>query len=257
MRVKDVITLVDSYEPNAYDKNTKARWVRECEGKVYTQLFLQQPIGFPWGSPADYLEEELAIPAPFNQIYAQYLRAMIHYANAEPDRYNMDMSLFNQTWHELCVWFGQDYDVSDRARNRSVTVRFGGKTDEAEDSYTQVLLKVPERCAFVAGRIVVKRPFIGDPEDPQAVTGQAWYRDPESEITGTIKFYQLGSTPLKMLIGDVGGTDVGVNIDAMDGEAYLTGVLCIPEEIFFRWPQIRGDAPPPVVFPNDPDILLR
>jgi len=130
MRVKDVIALVDSYEPNAYDMITKARWVRECEGKVYTQLFLQQPLGFSWGSPSEYLDTELAIPAPYNQIYAQYLRAMIHYANAEPDRYNMDMSLFNQTWHELCVWFGQDYDVSDRARNRRVTIRIIGSAPE-------------------------------------------------------------------------------------------------------------------------------
>ena len=242
MKVRDCITLVDGFMPNAYDTNLKARWVRECEGKVYTQLFLQQPIGFPWGSPSDYLQEELAVPAPYNQIYQLYLEAMIHYHNGEPDRYNMTMSLFNQTWHELCVWFGQDYDISDRARNQSVTVRFGGQTED-EGDYSGTLLTVPERCAFVAGRIVVKTPFIGgDPLAPQSITGVVWYRDPDNEITGDIDFYELGTTPIKMLLGDVGGTDIGIIIGALDGEAYLTGVLCYPEEQVYGWPKKNLEA---------------
>jgi len=132
MKVGECIALVDSYEPNAYPAETKARWLRECEGKVYTELFLMQPIGFSWGSPYDYLQEELAIPAPYNKIYPAYLRAMIHYANAEPDRYNMDIQLFNQSWHELCVWFGQDYDSSDRHRNRLVQCEIPLYVEEVE-----------------------------------------------------------------------------------------------------------------------------
>lgn len=244
MTYLECIQYVDSINPNAYTADDKCRWLRECEGKVYTQLFLQQPVGFSVTRMSEIIGYELAIPAPYNKIYPLYLQAMIHYANAEPDRYSMSMSLFNEAWHELCVWFGQDYDISDRARNRRITVRFGGQgTDEGD--YTEKLLTIPERCAFAAGRIVVKTPFIGgDPENPEDVTGKVWFRDPDNEITGSIKFYKRGSYGIKMLLGDIGGTDIGVNIDAMDGEAYLTGVLCLPEEQFYGWPEKEGYSVP-------------
>ena len=245
MTYLECIQYIDSIEPNAYTTDDKCRWLREVEGKVYTELFLQQPVGFSVSRMSEILGYELAIPAPYNKIYPQYLRAMIHYADAEPDRYNMDIQLFNQSWSECVRWFGQDYDVSDRARNRRITVRFGGNDDTSGGPYSQTLMTVPERCAFIAGRIIVKSQFIGgDPEDPVNVTGKVWFRDPDNEVTGSIKFYKLGSYGIKMLLGDVGGTDIGINIEALDGEAYLTGVLCQPEEEFYGWPQFRGAVPP-------------
>lgn len=259
MKVIDCIMLVDSYEPNAYDVNLKARWVRECEGKVYTQLFLQQPIGFSWGSPSDFLQTELAIPAPYNQIYEQYLRAMIHYANAEPDRYNMDIGLFNQTWHDLCVWFGQDYDISDRARNRRVTIQIDGTGGEVREitrgssfdpTYFQTLLRIPYRCAFVGGRVVVKRPFVNEYEDSNAA--RLWYGNPTDYLEQDMVLSTVSQYPVRMLIGDVDGTDLGIELSyPAEGEAFLTGILCQPEEEFFRWPEIRRDAPPPVIFTQE------
>lgn len=239
MTYLECIQYVDSIVPNAYNSEHKCRWLRECEGKVYTQLFLQQPVGFSVTRMSEIIGYDLAIPAPYNKIYPLYLEAMIHYADAEPDRYNMSMQLFNEAWHELCVWFGQDYDISDRARNRRITVRFGGQDETG--AFAIKLLTVPERCAFVAGRIVIEMPFIGgDPDDPQNVTGTVWFRENANEVTGTIKFYKTGSYGIKMLLGDIGGTDLGVNIDALDGEAYLTGILCQPEEQFYGWPDTQA-----------------
>lgn len=260
MTVQDCIQIVDGYEQNAYDLDTKCRWVRECEGKVYTQLFLQQPIGFHAGPLAAILGYELAIPAPYNKIYPLYLRAMIHYGNAEPDRYNMDIGLFNQAWHDLCVWFGQDFDISDRARNRRITIKIDGTGGEVREinrgvsfspTYFQTLLCVPERCAFVAGRIVVKRPFIVEGADSNP--GMVWFGHPGDYVSSQqTEFAATGSSGIKMLIGDVDGTDLGIALAyAADGEAYLTGVLCQPEEEFFRWPEVRRDAPPPVIFTQE------
>lgn len=120
MTYYDCIRDIDRIEPNAYEAEDKIRWIREIEGRVWTELFLMQPIGFSVDNMMDLFQQELSIPAPYNKVYRHYLRAMIHYGNAEPDRYNMDIGLFNQDWHELCVWFGQDYDSSDWHRNRLV-----------------------------------------------------------------------------------------------------------------------------------------
>jgi len=128
--------------------------------------------------------------------------------------------------------------------------------DTFNPTYFQTLMKIPERCAFIAGRIVVKRPFLvyGETENE----GRVWAGNPTDYLEQGMDFAKPGSYPVRMIIGDVGGTDIGIALTyEADGEAYLTGVLCQPEEVFFRWPQIRTDAPPPVVFGYNPDDSAR
>ncbi len=132
MKAAECIALVDSYEPNAYPIETKARWLRECEGKVWTDLFLMQPIGFAWGSPYDFLQEELSIPAPYNKVYPDYLQAKIHYANGEYDRYANSMAMFNDAWEDLNIWFGHDYNAADWHRNPMVQCEIPLYADETE-----------------------------------------------------------------------------------------------------------------------------
>jgi len=242
MTVLDCIQYVDSIEPNAYNNEQKARWIRECEGKVYTQVFLQQTFDFPDLTPWAMLGMELAVPAPYNKLYPRYLQAMIHYANGEYDRYSASMQLFNEAWSELNRWFGADYDITDRARNHRITVRID------PGSLEQKLLTVPERCAFVAGRIVVRNKLqVG--EDEMLIQGNVWFGKTgkyvsQQMITMSSSYVSSG---IKLLLGDIGGTDIGLTLstEADSGEAYLTGILCIPQEQFFfgRWEQQGYSVP--------------
>lgn len=151
MTVQGCIEYVDSIEPNAYTDTQKAGWLSECEGKVYTSLFLVQPYEFTPVTASD--SRTLALPAPYDRMYPRYLQAMIHYANGEYDRYANSMAAFNEVWAEANRWFGGDYDVTDRLRNR----RFEGTvTQELGD---QVILEIPEGCAVAAGRILVETPY--------------------------------------------------------------------------------------------------
>lgn len=239
MTILDCIQYVDSIEPNAYNNEQKARWIRECEGKVYTQLFLQQTYDFPDLTPWAMMGLELAIPAPYNKLYPRYLQAMIHYANGEYDRYGASMQLFNEAWHEVCLWFGQDFDISDRVRNRRITVAI----DPGE--MEQKLLTVPERCAFVAGRIVVKNKLQIEGETA-LIQGNVWFGESGKYVSNMLITMSSSyvSRGIKLLLGDVGGTDIGLSLDteADSGEAYFTGILCRPEEqfLFGRW-NLRED----------------
>lgn len=151
MTVQDCIDYVDGIEHNAYNNAQKAGWINECEGKVYTQLFLVQPYEY---KPAN---QALALPAPYDRMYSRYLQAMIHYANGEYDRYANSMAAFNEVWAEANRWFGGDFDVTDRLRNRRVTL------DIAPEIGSRVLVELPEGCAVVAGRIDVLRAFTAGP----------------------------------------------------------------------------------------------
>ena len=147
MTLQDCIDYVDSIEPNAYTNAQKTGWLNEVEGKVYTQLFLVQPYEFK------QTPQTLALPAPYDRMYSRYLQAMIHYANGEYDRYANSMAMFNEVWAEANRWFGGDFDVTDRLRNRSFEVEITPELGE------QAVLEIPEGCAVVAARLVVTRKF--------------------------------------------------------------------------------------------------
>lgn len=153
MTVNNCIAYIDSIEPNAYTAAQKAMWISECEGKVYTDLFLLQPNEF---TPVTYDADKdrmLALPAPYDRLYPRYLQAMIHYANGEYDRYANSMAAFNEVWGGLHRWFGANYDVSDRRRNRRVTLSVAAP-DPVNDTD---LTTVPQGCALVGGRFIVRK----------------------------------------------------------------------------------------------------
>lgn len=151
MTVQECINYIDSIEPNAYTDTQKAGWLSECEGKVYTSLFLVQPYEFTPITASD--SRTLALPAPYDRMYPRYLQAMIHYANGEYDRYANSMAVFNEVWAEANRWFGGDYDVTDRLRNRRVTIDI----PSGVDYYS--LIELPQGCALVAARLDVITPF--------------------------------------------------------------------------------------------------
>ena len=247
MKVGECIQLVNSTMPNPYDNNTKARWVRECEGKVFRELYLLNPQGFSWGSPTDYLQEELSLPAPYNNIYALYMEAQIHYHNAEPDRYNMTMSLFNQSWHELCVLFGQDIDVSDFRRNPLV------RSEIEAYSGTYLVMKIPEYCSLAGGQIVLQSPdFVGATltmtvgtsqyrREISSVTPRTYYHipmltAPSGGDTLTIGLSYSSLNPVKS-IGEVRSLEPDPSewFDGMGRRVMFLGRLLVPDMVFQRW----------------------
>ena len=256
MTVNECITLVDSAMPNAYDATLKARWVRECEGKVFRELFLMTPQKFGWENSdqaSAYLSEELALPAPYENIYALYLEAQIHYHNAEPDRYNMTMTLFNQSWHELCVLFGQDIDVSDFRRNPLV------RSEIEAYSGTYLVMKIPEYCSLAGGQIVLQSPdFVG--ATLSMTVGTSQYRREISSVTPRTYYHiplltapsggdtlTIGLSYSSVSAKSIGATrslepDPSEWFDGMGRRVMFVGRLLVPDMVFQRWGNVDVHA---------------
>ncbi len=232
MTVQNCIEYVDGIEPNAYTAAQKASWISECEGRVYTGLFLVQPCEFVPVAQSD--SRVLALPAPYDRLYPRYLQAMIHYANGEYDRYANSMAVFNEAWGEANRWFGGDFDVTDRLRNRRFTVDISPELGE------QALLTVPAGCAVAAGRLVTERAFALSADS----TVQAWFGTPSDPVGPTVSLAQSGSTPFPLLIGEGEGTTLGVTLGpgawTAAGKLILTGYLLVGREEYVR----RGRAEP-------------
>ena len=234
MKVSEVISYVDAMEPNAYSNVQKARWIEECEGIVWQRAFLLQPIKFPERPPWAMMAEELGLASPHDKVYTRYLQAQIHYANGEYERYAASMQMFNAALSELLQWLGQDINISDKVRNRRITIPVepsGG---------IQLLVHVPEGCILLGGRLSVTRGF--GRSSGQLISGSLWVGDADNVIGSSIDLTKRGDVRLPMIVADRGGETVGITTNAEDSEgvAFLTGIIAITdEELFFREAEIR------------------
>lgn len=98
MTPNKVMETIDSLRPNAYDEETKLRWISDLDGNVM-RLVIQEDGFTPYTYPAD-MEKELLIPAPFESVYVLYLEAMIDYHNREYQNYNNSAAMFETRYSD-------------------------------------------------------------------------------------------------------------------------------------------------------------
>ncbi|MBR2716265.1 MAG: hypothetical protein IKD79_00825 [Oscillospiraceae bacterium] len=113
MTLKACIDFVDGIEPNAYTNEQKTVWVNECEGMVYTDVFLLSPAEY---RPLDYTadkDREMDVKPPHDKLYPLHLQAKIHFADGEYERYAASLTLFNEAWGEFVRWFARTYSPAD------------------------------------------------------------------------------------------------------------------------------------------------
>lgn len=101
MKIREVIEKIRNIKPSQYSDEMMLAWLSVLDGQVWEDLLAK------YGAPAPFLpyregmlERELLIPFPRDDIYLTYLGAQIDYNNAEYERYNNGMMLFNAQLQE-------------------------------------------------------------------------------------------------------------------------------------------------------------
>lgn len=107
MKLKQVIDLVDGIEPNGYGYDVKTTWINEVEGMVQTDVMLRAIEDIDVYDWTDDQQTVLLVKPPHDKLYRFYLQAMIQLANAEYDRYQNTMTVFNAVWGEFVRWFSR------------------------------------------------------------------------------------------------------------------------------------------------------
>ena len=98
MTILDAIRRGDALRHNVFTQEEKIGWLAQVDALVDREL-IQTHEGAGGQSFRDYgpetpLEQELLVPAPYDELYLHYLTAMMDYHNAEFDRYNRSMGLY-------------------------------------------------------------------------------------------------------------------------------------------------------------------
>ena len=98
MTPNKVIEQVDNIRPNSYDEEVKLGWISDLDGMV-KRLVFQDDDTVTYSYPED-MDRELLIKAPYENLYAFYIEAMIDFYNREYGNYNNSVAMFEHRFTE-------------------------------------------------------------------------------------------------------------------------------------------------------------
>ena len=108
MKAMDIIDRVDLMEPNQYSPEQKLHWLYTLDGKLFEELVRPRCPDKEKPLPYESGQELLLIPLPYGEdIYYNYLQAMIAAENSETQRYNRRMTMFNSLLQEYQNWYNR------------------------------------------------------------------------------------------------------------------------------------------------------
>ena len=134
MTVSEAIALADALKPNQIERERKIEWLSRLDQWVFEQVITPRekdentPTSFtPYCPPytdddldEDPGDQELLIPAPFDETYRFYLEMQIDLANLETDKYMSDLALYQNARGQ----FLRDYNRKHRRLDRCWWHRF-------------------------------------------------------------------------------------------------------------------------------------
>lgn len=101
MTLAKLISMVDEMKANQYDSEMKTVWLSEVEGMVVEEILNRAEGNEIEFTSYDYnqdAEKELLVPDRYTDLYRNYLYAKIDYANAEYERYNNSVTMFEASY---------------------------------------------------------------------------------------------------------------------------------------------------------------
>lgn len=104
MTANQVIAYVDGVKPNVYSDEDKYQWISTLERMAANEVrHVQVKISLP-----DDADRELAVPAPYDDLYSLYVEAMIDFHNREYNNYNNTVLLFKERLEQYKAWYIQN-----------------------------------------------------------------------------------------------------------------------------------------------------
>ena len=115
MTAGEMIALADRLRPNQYTTADKLRWLERLDGQVLSEVIgTHAEIAPDAASGTAYTAAtELLVPFPYgDDVYLNYLQAMVALENAETQRYNKRLQFFNNAYAEYQNWYNRNHSMS-------------------------------------------------------------------------------------------------------------------------------------------------
>lgn len=117
MTISDAITMVDALRPNQYSQDMKIRWLSRLDGMIWQEVIRTHEGAaetFDGYSSAELESKEMLVAAPYDEdVYNNYLQAMIDRENGEAGKYSQSITLFNAAFVRWRNWYNREHMVRD------------------------------------------------------------------------------------------------------------------------------------------------
>ena len=117
MTISDAITMVDALRPNQYPQDMKIRWLSRLDGMIWQEVIRTHEGGaetFDGYSSEELESKEMLVAAPYAEdVYNNYLQAMIDRENGEAGKYSQSITLFNAAFSRWRNWYNRAHMAKD------------------------------------------------------------------------------------------------------------------------------------------------
>lgn len=120
MKAGDVITQVDTENPNIFDPKTKLIWLNDLDNRIFNSVILTHEHEKDIARKAiESVGDELLIPEPYGMdCYTAYIKAKISAAYMETERHNQHMTMFNSFYQDFLNYYNREHMPLSRGGNR-------------------------------------------------------------------------------------------------------------------------------------------
>ena len=113
MKIVEAISRIDGLKHNTYTQGEKIAWLSNLDSMV-KRLIIDtheggEDITFTGYNENTDVYTELLVPAPFDEMYLQWLEARIDYANGEYDKYNNAILMYQTTYDGYANYYNRNH----------------------------------------------------------------------------------------------------------------------------------------------------
>ena len=119
--VAGAISRAKALRPSEVSDETMVKWLSSLDGKLWIEVISQYEKPVPSAAPVYTMDDvgenadtELLIPAPFDQLYIDYLLMRIDLENDDYERYNNRAVLFNEQYQAYVNHYNREHIHSKR-----------------------------------------------------------------------------------------------------------------------------------------------
>lgn len=120
MTIIDAINRLDSLIHNTYTQDEKIRWLSRLDWMVKKQIIDAHEgaadISFTGYDENTDINTVLLVPAPYDEVYLQWMEAQIAYHNGEYDKYNNSIIMFNTDFGAYAAYYNQNHRPVNRGK---------------------------------------------------------------------------------------------------------------------------------------------
>lgn len=120
MKIIEAIRRLDALQFNTYTQAEKIEWLSRLDTMVKKQIIDTHSggeavsfDGYTENTPEDTV---LLIPAPYDEAYLRWMEAQINYHNAEYEKYNNAIMLFNTVFDNYAAYYNQNHMPVNRGK---------------------------------------------------------------------------------------------------------------------------------------------